>query len=244
MPVIPNLNPQLFLFALLSILAALRFTQIHEAFGTYFLSTLELPRSATLSGSLRGWHTRALSNPYPHPNDFTLSRNDIDIFSTRSSMVDSNGFTLAVFRDNESRKVVIDALGRVLVMSDKDYNLLVSLARDIAQNDDIPHETFWNIDHGGRSCLPGDTWYVKGSAGPRTYKVSGFSSTERKLEKHIRGFAEIPEVLHDFMNLTREALEGYYESEDWFANRHSKPASIRNVWSVFDPDGAPAWIDR
>uniref|UniRef100_A0A0W0FQ08 Uncharacterized protein n=1 Tax=Moniliophthora roreri TaxID=221103 RepID=A0A0W0FQ08_MONRR len=220
MPVIPNLNPRLFLFALLSILAALRFTQIHEAFGTYFLSTLELPRNATLSGSLRGWHTIALSNPHPHPNDFTLSRNDIDIFSTRN------------------------ALGRVLVMSDKDYNLLVSLARDIAQNDDIPHETFWNIDHGGRSCLPGDTWYVKGSAGPRTYKVSGFSSTERKLEKHIRGFAEIPEVLHDFMNLTREALEGYYESEDWFANRHSKPASIRNVWSVFDPDGAPAWIDR
>uniref|UniRef100_A0A0W0FPP8 Uncharacterized protein n=1 Tax=Moniliophthora roreri TaxID=221103 RepID=A0A0W0FPP8_MONRR len=243
MSITTNLRFLMTVLAVFSTFAVLQYgTPLREAVDKHILPPLEIPINKTLSISLIGWHARALANPHPNPDTFTLKRNNIDIFASSISMFDPNGLTLALFRDDEAHTVVIDALGHVLVMSDEDYDRFTSLAQSIAHNKAIPSFESWGIDHGGVTCLPGEYWYVRDARdrkfGFRSYGASGFSRTERKLKERIGRFEEIPEVLHGLMNLTQEALE------DGFAVRDT-PVSIRKVWVAFYPELSPeSWRNK
>ncbi|EEB97488.1 hypothetical protein MPER_03183, partial [Moniliophthora perniciosa FA553] len=128
------------------------------------------------------------------------------------------------------------ALGRVLLVSDEDYHLFISLARAIIQNDDIPKDAYWRIDWAS-TCQPIDTWHIRdddAEFGFNRHRVYGFDRERRKLEDPIGGFSELPTTLHDFMNATQEAVKGLYESEDWKAQKYRKPVSIQQVMSAFD----------
>ncbi|KAJ8095575.1 hypothetical protein PM082_023105 [Marasmius tenuissimus] len=142
---------------------------------------------------LTGWHARALDNPYPSPHLFnwTISKNQFDIFASSSSLGDPNRFTVAFLRDNDNRSVVVDSMGRILLPTEEDYVGMVELASYIVRrdfydgefkeeeddDDDDEEEKVgvsaepkplvkktrqsWTIDWRGITCQPGDYWHIR-----------------------------------------------------------------------------------
>ncbi|KAL0568489.1 hypothetical protein V5O48_013495 [Marasmius crinis-equi] len=185
--------------------------------------------NATIA-KLKGWYGRALANPYPTPDtafNWTVTRDQFDIFVESTSTRDPSKFTVAFLRDNDDRRVVVDSMGRALLPSEEDYEGMVKLSQYVIRREFfdggfeppkqkvLATKTYqhWTIDRGGASCQPGDYWHVRvpdaapGEEEWKGHSVSGFSVTREytKLEKPVNGVKKIPPVLHTFMSLTYEA---------------------------------------
>lgn len=136
------------------------------------------------------------------PLDLHPTRDDLAFAVTRNALGDSDGFTLAVF--NHSSRIAVDAMGRVLVMSDDDYEGLASL---VAQTETLPiSNMFWAVKH-VISCRPNDILLIGKDL--RRIGVHGFSEHMRRLERPVSGLTELPTLLWELFDLVLEGREDY-----------------------------------
>ncbi|KAK1220856.1 hypothetical protein PQX77_016335 [Marasmius sp. AFHP31] len=173
---------------------------------------------------LTGWHARAIDNPYPSPHLFnwTISKNQFDIFAGSSSLGDPNRFTVAFLRDNDNRSVVVDSMGRILLPREEDYAGMVELASYIVgrefydgefeeehdDDDDLDEEEVglsvepkplvkkthqsWTIDWGGATCQRGDYWRIRVPVTPGEEEWRGHSVSGFDLGENARRRLERP----------------------------------------------------
>ncbi|KAF8630964.1 hypothetical protein AX17_005320 [Amanita inopinata Kibby_2008] len=195
------------------------FTQNSPAQSEADMSPLTTATTTTIPQS--GWHARALESLHPDPHSFAPVREALTLALLRNSQVEPNGFSLAVFSDDESH-VVVDALGRVMPLpsSSRDVNGLVSLGRETR---DLPgtgsFRNTWFVSH-EITGQPIDRFFIavenrrEGLGMESKLKetsVSGYSKTRTQLVKEVDGYTRLPEVLQELFGLVLEAREGYEE---------------------------------
>jgi len=212
-----------------------------------------------------------LAHPHPNPESFTPNRNNLELALIDNNM-SGDGFYLAVFSappttdssnssgsgtatredGGSSKYVVIDALGRVLLVpstsaSACDIDGLVSFGRE-AVSASPPVKYKWVIHHDS-TCWPIDEFFVSpavgdkdvtdrkemmreggdGEGGPKTrrmerMKIYGYAETARELEVVVEGLSHLPAVVHELFGLVMEAKEGYR----WETNQGEVVEKVRS----------------
>ena len=186
----------------------------------YFSSTNPLPtfdftsQSQTImtqASNLEGWHARAMAHPYPDPHSFVPQRENLKLALLRNSPVEHEGFSLAIFAQDDSGYVVVDAVGRVLDLpsSSSDINGLLALG---FQTLDLPIASKWRnmwMIKRRTTSQPIDRFFYVSDAEKRETSVAGYSRTETELAWPVAGYHHLPDVLQELFALVLEAREGY-----------------------------------
>ncbi|PFH53328.1 hypothetical protein AMATHDRAFT_55207 [Amanita thiersii Skay4041] len=166
---------------------------------------------------LAGWHARGLAHLYPNPHSFEPRRDALKFALLRNNPVEPEGFSLAVFeRGHDSAYVVVDALGRVMLLpsSSSDVNGLLALGR---QTVDLPStgefRNTWFIAQPTTSQSIDRFLFVSPGAqdGVVETSVSGYSSTLTELRDPVNGYTRLPGVLQELFGVLLEARVGYQE---------------------------------
>ncbi|KAF7323889.1 hypothetical protein MKEN_00610300 [Mycena kentingensis (nom. inval.)] len=100
------------------------------------------PMSSTQE--LAGWYSRTTA--HPDPDSFTPTREALTLLVLRSTPVEPEGFTLALF-DSSPDKIAVDAMGRVRTVPESDYTGILALAQRVAAELPTP-DTFrktWRV---------------------------------------------------------------------------------------------------
>lgn len=161
--------------------------------------------------NLKDWHARALAHPYPNPHSFVPRRENLKLALLRNSPVEHEGFSLAIFTEDDDSYVVVDAVGRVLILpsSSSDIKGLLDLG---CQTLDLPiastWRNIWMIEHRITS-QPIDRFFYVSYAEKRETSVAGYSPTETKLATPVDGYDHLPDVLQKLFGLVLEARDGY-----------------------------------
>src|SRR6266550_1659255 len=164
---------------------------------------------------LKSWHARALAHPYPNPYTFVPRRENIKIALLRNSPLEHEGFSLAIFAEDDTY-VVVDAMGRILN--------LPSTSPDIKGLLDLGHQTlnlpianrFRNIWMVKRQMTsqPIDRFFYVSETGKRQTSVSGYSPIHTELARPVEQYTHLPQVLQELFGLVLEAREGYQPGRD------------------------------
>lgn len=158
------------------------------------------------SSKYEGWHSRAIL--HPSPDTFTPTRSELEFAVLRSTPVEPEGFTLAIFRQG---KIGVDAMGRVLTLNDEDYAGLEKLAMKTL---DLPltgeYKNTWIIKH-PITDRPIDILLV--GAQLKETRIQGFSKDMKELKRPTGNTTELSSVLGEFAGLVLEAREGYRRGE-------------------------------
>ncbi|KAJ7576783.1 hypothetical protein C8J56DRAFT_799229 [Mycena floridula] len=94
------------------------------------------------SSDFEGWYTR--TRAHPAPDSFVPARSDLVQIVLRNSQVEHEGFTLAIFKD----KVAVDAMGKVLVVSDRDFDGISKLTTRVLELPDTGNfRNTWRLKH-------------------------------------------------------------------------------------------------
>ncbi|KAL0570936.1 hypothetical protein V5O48_011020 [Marasmius crinis-equi] len=191
--------------------------------------------SYSLTPGLRGWHARALQTPHPEPDSYTPTSESLVFVALSNTPVIPEGFSLAVFKhDDSNQNVAIDALGRVLLLSESDYAGLSTLAQKITI--DLPDtgnfRNTWVVKQ-DRTSQPIDRLLVKGAEDGKLKQTSvqGWSESTRELKAPVGEYTELPETLSEFVGLVREAREGFE-----FGPGHSDPPAVKKVKDLLPDD--------
>ena len=97
----------------------------------YIPSSLSWYTGATMStvATPKGWYKRTA--PHPAPEQWTPRREALTLAVLRSTKVEPEGFTLALFSDKlDDKHVAVDSLGRVVLVPKSDHDALVAHATD------------------------------------------------------------------------------------------------------------------
>ncbi|KAF8064325.1 hypothetical protein FPV67DRAFT_1419929 [Lyophyllum atratum] len=167
------------------------------------------------SSPFASWHKRALQTPHPSPDAFTPTRHNLQLAVLLNAPIENEGITLTLFSQPtgdgyDSETVAVDALGRVLIVSEKDAAGILGLAKEALALP--PTEQFrntWSIKHPFTS-QPIDRLLIpsSGSAtGLHEVSVQGFSKTTRELKRPVEGITELPETLWELTGLVLEARD-------------------------------------
>lgn len=166
-----------------------------------------------------GWHSRAVS--YPH--EFTPEKAALRLAVLRNAPAEPDGFTLALF--DSPAKIAVDAAGKVLELTEGDFNHLIPLAE---HTKDLPStETFRNtwvvaqpitsrpID---RILLPVDG--IGDGLGYKETSIRGFDDVNTKLRTPVGEYQDLPPLLQDLVKLALEAREpGDGDRDDGMINQ-------------------------
>ncbi|KAG5645135.1 hypothetical protein DXG03_006852 [Asterophora parasitica] len=171
------------------------------------------------------WHARALQTPHPNPHSFTPTRDNLRFALLLNAQAEHEGISLALFsqsKDNGegSETVAVDALGRVLVVPEKDTAGILGLAQQALK---LPQtgafRNTWVIRRPTTS-QPIDRLFILpasgSSAAPHEVSVQGFSKETRELVEPVDDIKELPSVLWELAGLVLEARDGavYGERRD------------------------------
>ncbi|KIL65043.1 hypothetical protein M378DRAFT_77422 [Amanita muscaria Koide BX008] len=180
------------------------------------------------SKKLKGWHTRTLAYPHPDPHSFTPLQADLELAMLSSSLEDPDGFVLAIFSskdDGNDQYVVVDALGRVLLLpgTSTDIKGLLGLGRKVSG---LPPPggpgNSWTISHKG-TCQTvlkllfasgssrGRCWLNRLFMGKRKLKatsVYGYRQGMTKLTMKINGCTHLPDMIYKLFGLLLEGYQG------------------------------------
>lgn len=157
--------------------------------------------SSPWSSEYENWYTR--TQPHPSPDAFTPSRSTLDFVVLHNSQVEPEGFTLAVFND----KTAVDSMGRVLVLSDKDYAGLTALARQVPALPETGNfRNTWVIKHERTGQVIERILVGKEL---KETSVQGFVKGKTELKEPTAGRETLPEVLVEVAGLLLEGREGH-----------------------------------
>ena len=154
------------------------------------------------ASEFEGWYSRA--RPHPSPSEFIPTRDRLSFAVLHSAQADPGGFTLALFSPN----IAIDALGKVLVLDEKDFDGLTALARQtLALPDTGLYRNTWRIKR-DRTEQPIERLFVPHDGGGlRQTCVQGYGKDTRELK--VPAGKQLPDVLWELFGLISEAEEGY-----------------------------------
>ncbi|KAG8960358.1 hypothetical protein FRC00_000552 [Tulasnella sp. 408] len=189
-------------------------------------------QAASVSNAIAGWHDRL--QPYPGGTaSFHPKRKDLAFVQFRSTPVQSEGFTAALFAPN----VVVDARGTVSTLSKEDWQGLVDVAKravsDTPQTGEFRNQ--WRIKH-ERTSFPIDWLRVAtASEGDDLKEVSvyGFDGIHEELEKPVGEITALPMELKEVFNLVGEARDGYKRGNEDLV-------IVQRVKSILPPAGSAA----
>jgi len=158
------------------------------------------------SSEFEDWSSRA--TPHPDPDSFVPARSNLAHIVLRNSQVEHEGFTLAVFKD----KVAVDAMGRVLVLSDKDFDGLSSLATKILDLPDTGNfRNTWRLKHLATS-QPIDRILVGDEL--KETSVQGFVKGLKELKEPVGDVSELPDALAELTGLVLEGRKDYQRGKE------------------------------
>ncbi|KAJ7346746.1 hypothetical protein DFH08DRAFT_869202 [Mycena albidolilacea] len=153
------------------------------------------------------WHSRA--KPHPSPDSFSPTRSALSFVVLRNSQVEPEGFTLALF-DTGEEKVAVDAMGRVLLVIDKDYTGITTIARRVAV--ELPEtgrfRNTWVIKQPATS-QPIDRLLFDVEGQLVETSVQGFVKGKKELKIPVGDISELPDVLGELAGLALEGRAGY-----------------------------------
>ncbi|KAJ7076084.1 hypothetical protein B0H15DRAFT_790932 [Mycena belliarum] len=153
------------------------------------------------------WHSR--TKAHPNPTSFTPTHEALSLVVLRNTPVEPEGFTLALF-DGGSDKVAVDAMGRVLIVSDGDYAGVTDLAQRVAT--ELPEtgnfRNTWIIKHPATS-QPIDRLLVVVEGKLKETSVQGFVKGKTELKAPVGVISELPGVLNEAAGLILEGRNGY-----------------------------------
>ncbi|KAJ7660065.1 hypothetical protein B0H17DRAFT_954264 [Mycena rosella] len=153
------------------------------------------------------WHSRTTA--HPSPSSFTPTLASLSLAVLRNTAVEPEGFTLALF-DAGDDKVAIDAMGRVLLVSDPDYAGVIDLARRVAV--ELPEtgrfRNTWVLKHAATS-QPIDRLLVVVDGRLKETSVQGFVKGKTELKIPVGDIGELPDVLGEVAGLALEGRTGY-----------------------------------
>lgn len=173
------------------------------------IRTLFTTTGMTWHSNFAGWRIRAQA--HPTPDAFIPSRNELVLGVLRSEPAQPNGFTLALFSPN----VAVDALGRVLLLSEADFNGLTALGK---QTLDLPetgsYRNTWRVKQ-LRTSQPIERLYVMSTSDAlRQISVQGYSKGKRELSAPVGVYTELPVALWELYGLFGEAREDYERGKE------------------------------
>ncbi|KAJ7484687.1 hypothetical protein FB451DRAFT_1028846 [Mycena latifolia] len=153
------------------------------------------------------WHSR--TEAHPSPAAFTPTRAALSLAVLRNSPVEPEGFTLALF-DDEDDKVAVDAMGRVLLVSAADYAGVIELAQRVATElpDTGRFRNTWVIKHAATS-QPIDRLLVVVDGQLKETSVQGFVKGKTELKTPVGDIGELPDVLSEVVGLVLEGRTGH-----------------------------------
>ncbi|KAK7005619.1 DNA repair protein rad5 [Favolaschia claudopus] len=153
------------------------------------------------------WHSR--TKPHPSPAEFVPTRSTLRLAVLRNAQAEHEGFTLALF-DTGADKVAVDALGRVLIVEDADYQGVVGLARRVAL--ELPEtgefRNTWIIKQPTTS-QPIERLLFVGEGGLVQTSVQGYQKGKRELKAPVGDIGELPDTLYELTALVMEGRTGY-----------------------------------
>jgi hypothetical protein len=129
--------------------------------------------------------------------------------------VDTDGFSVAVFKD----RLAVDAMGKVIVLTQADYEGLVALADKV---NTLPESggfrNTWKVKQ-ERTSQPIERLLIATSASDiKQTSVQGFSKEKKELKEPVGDIKELPDSLFEFTGLVLEAREGWErgkEDKEW-----------------------------
>ncbi|THU88063.1 hypothetical protein K435DRAFT_782196 [Dendrothele bispora CBS 962.96] len=167
--------------------------------------------SMSTSSSLSGWHARTLQTPYSAANAFEPKLDSLTFAVLHSTPVEPEGFTMALFKGTSTSDdaVAVDALGRVLLVSEKDAAGLTELAKSV---NTLPKaggfRNTWRIKQQTTS-QPISRLLIKDGNNLQETSVQGFATGKKELKTAVGDVTELPDALYDFVGLVLEARDGY-----------------------------------
>ncbi|KAF5376670.1 hypothetical protein D9615_007903 [Tricholomella constricta] len=177
------------------------------------------------SSPFAAWHDRALHTPHPDPHSFTPTRDTLQLALLLNAPIEHEGISVAFFSQSKengagSETVAVDALGRVLVVAEKDAAGILGLAQEAVN---LPSTGAWRntwVIKRPTTSQPIDRLFIfpaSGSAtGPHEISVQGFSKQTRELKDPVGDTRELPAMLWELAGLVLEARDGlvYGEKRD------------------------------
>lgn len=163
------------------------------------------PMTSTFTGSwsskYENWRSRATS--YPSPESYVPLRDNLALIALVNSQVEPEGFTLAIFKD----KVAVDAMGRMVVLNEADYNGITSLGTEILDLPDTGEfRNTWRLNHRATS-QPIDRILI----GPelKETSVQGFQKGKTDLKNPVGDIEVLPDSLAELTGLVLEGRKDY-----------------------------------
>ncbi|KAI0082738.1 hypothetical protein K474DRAFT_1654890 [Panus rudis PR-1116 ss-1] len=156
------------------------------------------------SSPYEGWFGRA--KPYPSPETFSPSRENLAFAVLHHAPADPDGFTLALF----SPDIAVDAMGHLHTIDKADFAGLTHLAQGTLKLP--PTGLFmntWKVAQ-RRTDNPIERLYVPKAEGDLVQtSVQGYEKGKKELKAPVGDIRELPDVLHEFFGLVAEARTGY-----------------------------------
>ncbi|KDN36959.1 hypothetical protein RSAG8_10493, partial [Rhizoctonia solani AG-8 WAC10335] len=155
-----------------------------------------------------GWYSRA--TPHPDGAKYDVKKENVVFGLTRNSRVEQDGFSVALFKPN----VAIDAMGRVWVLDDKDFDALTKLATlTIDLPDTGAFRNQWRVAH-DRTDYPIDQLYVATSSGLHTIGVYGHDGQTTSLKPPVGEITDLPTSLNSLVTLAKEGRDGFQKGQE------------------------------
>ncbi|CUA68889.1 hypothetical protein RSOLAG22IIIB_13842 [Rhizoctonia solani] len=155
-----------------------------------------------------GWYSRA--TPHPDGAKYDIKKENVVLGLTRNSRVEQDGFSVALFKPN----VAVDAMGRVWVLDEKDFDALSKLATLTAQLPDTgAFRNQWRVAH-DRTDYPIDQLYVATSSGLHTIGVYGHDGQTTTLKPPVGDITDLPTSLNSLVTLAKEGRDGFQRGQE------------------------------
>lgn len=171
-------------------------------------ATVNERAAAPWTSKFAQWHSRSTPHPSPSKTIPNLTLKNLEFIILRNAQVETEGFTLAVFKD----KNAVSASGKLLVLQEADYDGLVSLSKKITE---LPaaggFRNTWRVQQ-PRTSQPIDRILIGESLAETG--VQGFSKETRELKASVGENTELPDALFEFVGLILEARDGFVRGEE------------------------------
>ncbi|CAE6347365.1 unnamed protein product [Rhizoctonia solani] len=155
-----------------------------------------------------GWYSRA--TPHPDGANYDIKKDNAVLGLLRNSRVEPEGFSVALFKPN----VAVDAMGRVLVLNDRDFDALTKLAtltRELPDTGAFRNQ--WRVKH-DRTDYSIDQLYVSIPSGLRTIGVYGHDGETTTLNPPVGEITDLPTTLNSLVTLAKEGREGFQRGQE------------------------------
>ncbi|TRM60153.1 hypothetical protein BD626DRAFT_538898 [Schizophyllum amplum] len=182
---------------------------------TYVPSSLSwYPGTMTTTTSPKGWYGRTA--PHPAPEEWTPRREALSLAVLRSTKIEPEGFTLALFSDTmDGQHVAVDAMGRVVLVPGADHEAMMAHVQTaMALPETGMFRNLWQVKQPTTSQPIDRVVVPRGTAEGENAEVSvsgwvGSSEDAMPLKRPVEGIEELPSALKELIGLALEARQDF-----------------------------------